>query len=105
MGWQAQGKKLRAAPLQQGARGAAVPCQPKPVTRPWVSAVLAIRRKEIWQGMARAFNVRLTGPARETDMVGLLNHDAHSADAAMDDDAPSRRISVGAADWATGDTP
>ena len=48
--------------------------------------------------MVGAFNVRLTNPARETDMVGLLNHDAHSADAAMDDDAPSRRISVGATD-------
>ncbi|PHR20304.1 MAG: hypothetical protein COA41_06170 [Sphingopyxis sp.] len=34
----AQGKKLWAAPLQLGARGAAVPCQSKPLTRTWMSA-------------------------------------------------------------------
>jgi hypothetical protein len=49
--------------LQQGARGAAVPCQPKPLTRPWVSAVLAVARKEIWQGLVGALNVRLMNSA------------------------------------------
>ena len=70
------GEETSGQPLQQGARGAAVPCQPKPLTRPWVSAVLAVARKEIWQGSVGAFNVRLTHPARETDLVGLPNQDA-----------------------------
>ena len=72
----AQGKKLWAAPLQQGARGEAVPCQPKPLTRPWVSAVLAVAHKEIWQVSVDTFNVGLTHPDRETVSLALLKQDA-----------------------------
>jgi hypothetical protein len=61
----AQGKELWTAPFQQGARGAAVRCQPKPLTRPWVSAVLAIARKDVWQGSVGAFNVWLAHPLAE----------------------------------------
>jgi hypothetical protein len=68
----AQGKKLWAAPLQQGARGAAVPCQPKPLTRPWVSAVLAVTPKDMWQAWVGAFNVRLAHSSCETDSLDLL---------------------------------
>jgi len=64
---EAQGKKLRAAPLQQGARGAAAPCQPRPLTRTWVSAVLAIGRKDIWQGLVGAFKVLQARWPCETD--------------------------------------
>ena len=79
MGWQGQGKKLRAAPLQQRARGAAVRCQPKPLTRPWVSAVLAIGRKDIWQMWMRAFNVGAIDAIRQTASMGLPNLNAQSA--------------------------
>ena len=41
-----------------------------------MNAVLGIRRKEIWQIWTRAFNVRLIGLIRETEMVGLQNQDA-----------------------------
>ena len=39
------GEETLGQPLQQRARGAAVPCQPKPLTRTWVSAVLGITRQ------------------------------------------------------------
>ena len=63
-----------------------------------MSAVLAIRRKEIWQGPTCAFNVWLTGPPHEIVTVGLLIQGTHSADAAMDENAPSHRIPVGDAE-------
>ena len=101
-GRNAQGKKLWAAPLQQGARGAAVPCQPKPLTRPWVSAVLAVARKEIWQGSVGAFNVGLTHPARDADRWACRTKTWQSADRAVNESAPSRRISVADGDRAAG---
>ena len=70
-----------------------------------MSAVLAVARKEIWQGSVGAFNVRLTSPARETDPVGLPTKMWHSADSAVNESAPSRRISVADGDRAAGHKP
>ena len=41
---------------------------------------------------------RLTSPARETDMVGLLNQNAQSAGEVIDENAPSHRVFAGDAD-------
>jgi hypothetical protein len=70
------GEETSGQPLQQGARGVAVRCQPKPLTRPWVIAVLAVARKEIWQLLVGAFNVGLTHPDRQSDISDLLERDA-----------------------------
>jgi hypothetical protein len=49
------------------------------LTRPWVSAVLAIGRKDIWQIQMCAFNVRLIDAIRQTPCMGLPNLNALSA--------------------------
>ena len=68
-----------------------------------MSAVLAVARKEIWQGSVDAFNVRLTHPAREPDLVGLPTKTRHSADSAVNESAPPRRTSVAAGDNTAGE--
>jgi hypothetical protein len=66
-----------------------------------MSAVLAVRRKEIWQGLVRAFNVWLAGSTGNGAM-GLQNQGAHSADTTMDDNASPRRVIVVAVDLGAG---
>jgi hypothetical protein len=87
-GRNAQGKKLRAALLRRGARGAAVPCQPKPLTRAWMSAVADSLTQGDLARFAPAFNVRLTGSARNSS-DGHSDARRISADASDYDDVPT----------------
>jgi len=67
-----------------------------------VSAVLAAARKEIWQGLVGAFNVRLTDAARKTDRLGLLNQGATFCRLAVEENAPLHRSPVGVGHWLAG---
>jgi hypothetical protein len=101
--WLPRGMRVRAGeetlgqPLQQGGKRRSRPL-PTKATREDVDECGSepSSAKEIWQGWECAFNVwRL---ARVNAVMRLLNQDVHSADAAQDDDAPSRRVFVGAAE-------
>lgn len=80
MGWQGQGKKLRASPLQQGARGAAGRCQPKPLTRPWVGAGSCHRPQGDLARIGWGARCRADAPAGGTDRWACRMKLRHPAD-------------------------
>ena len=64
-----------------------------------MSAVLGIRRKEIWQEWMRAFNVGRLAQSVKREWWACRTKTHGVSDAAMDDNAPSQRVFVGDVDW------
>jgi hypothetical protein len=83
-GVQSRGRKFVARRCSKGARGAAVRCQPKPLTRTWMSAVPNSQTP-------RRFGKDRVARSMSGDWLGLnaitrlLKQDVHTADTAMDE--------------------
>jgi hypothetical protein len=94
----AQGKKLWANRCSKGARGAAVPCQPKPLARTWMSAVPDSQtpRRFGKDGSARSMSGDWLGV---NAVMRLLKQAAHLPDASIDENAPSRGVTEGVVDF------
>ena len=98
MGGTPRGRNFGLHRCSKGARGAAVPCQPKPLARTRMSAVPNSQtpRRFGKDGCVRSMSGDWLGV---NAVMRLLKQAAHLPDASIDENAPSRGVSEGVVDF------